>query len=325
MRRSTMLFAMLPLLVAATAAQAQTDPSGVPSAGYTAQGAVRSGGSYGAAPYGNPYAAGPMGMLAPQVPGAVTLLPGGAIQYQTPYAVSPYGMQRAPDNSTTGRINSMFDPTQAMQSGAPAVMQPQQMPNGMAGNAPMNAPGNSAGPGAAVAGGTTTGTTPGGAAAALPAVPGAAQPPAAEAPRAAAGMPAGETFSGRLQLSSNGMILVGDRQVSLDGAVFPATDELCGGGFMVRCGRAAAAVAEGLFSRVSLARCSVVTAQTNADEPIHAACQASRQEVAALLVQAGAARAEGTRLAAYQAEAQADGRGLWAGSTAAMPVRGAGR
>ncbi len=334
MRRSSLLLTILPFLAATTAAQAQLDPSGVPSSGYT-QRQVQ---PYSPSPYGNVYGGGAMGYLTPQVPGAVTILPGGAVQYQTPLVVPQYGAQRAPDNSTSGRINGMFDPTAAMQvnPGGPTGMNGGTAANGMPGMAGTGAAGAADGTaagqagGAAVPGGTATGTTPGGATAVLPAVPGASpaangQTPAGGGSAAAAGMQPGETFSGRIQISSSGAIQVGDRTVMLDGASLPAMDEVCGSGQMIRCGRVAAAIAEGLFSRMSLARCSVVTAQVSLDAPIHAACQTGRQDVAAILVQAGAARAEGTQFMAHQADAVADSRGLWAGSTVPMQPRRAAR
>ncbi len=127
----------------------------------------------------------------------------------------------------------------------------------------------------------------------------------------------GERISGAATVGRDGSIMVSGTRVLLDGATLLPTMELCGNGVqMYRCGQISASVTEAILARTPRLRCLVLTAQTAPNAAVTAWCQAGRDDVAALLVRAGAARASDVRQQAWQMEAQGDRRGIWAGGAA---------
>lgn len=127
----------------------------------------------------------------------------------------------------------------------------------------------------------------------------------------------GERISGAATVGRDGSIMVGGTRVLLDGATLLPAVELCGNGAqMYRCGQIGASVTETILARTPRLRCLVLTAQTAPNAAVTAWCQTGRDDVAALLVRAGAARASDVRQQAWQMEAQGDRRGIWAGGVA---------
>lgn len=135
------------------------------------------------------------------------------------------------------------------------------------------------------------------------------QPGGAPQPQMPAAALLPPSVSGPVVVNPNGTLRVGGLDLTLAGASIPPRDEMCGG---VRCGALAHAAAASLLNRLPVARCAVHHAAPPGEAAAVATCSVGREDLAELMAVSGAARASsGGRILTAEAEAKADGRGIW--------------